>query len=353
MKRIFLIIIAICLISIPAFGNAASPYERPDSNVVMFDDDTGIVLREEWVEFTIDENNWNSRVDVVYDIENVNREDSSLEIMFLAPYFNYDTGEIYGDSFKIEVDGIEITEFETKETDDIPVNWNARYTMEIMDPVDDRLLERRLSDGGPAVKDGKTRGIQFAIDIEKGQERQLSISYESHEGYYSFDDVVNDVYTHLYYITPAKFWNGDPVVNLEIEFPDGGYEVHSSIDLEKVSNTSYRARLEGLPDEEWTFSYVDTTGLVYGTNTRKMHNVITWSIIALTAVTGLFLRRKNKLLGTIVLLVIIGELFLFRPTYGTFFMLYIFGPAIGLPILLFLIIKVIRNYWSKSREHRL
>ncbi|SHI83157.1 hypothetical protein SAMN02745751_01150 [Dethiosulfatibacter aminovorans DSM 17477] len=351
---IALTILIICLISIPAFGNAASPYERPDSNVVLFDDDTGIVLREEWVKFTIDENNWNSRVDVIYDIENEDRDDHHLDIMFIAPYFDYDTGEVYVDRFEAVVDGNEITEFEIKEEDDIPVNWNARYTMEIMDPVDDRMLERRLSDGGPASKGGKVEGIQFSIDIEKGQRKTLEISYKAEEGYYSFDDVVNDVYTHLYYLTPAEFWNGDPVVNLEIEFPNGGYEVHSSIDLDQVSDTIYSARLEGLPDEEWTFSYVDTTGLFYGTNRRSIHNVITWGIITATVLAGIYVRKRKKWKGNLVLLLILPELFLFRPGYGILYLVYfLFAPVTALVLFIILVMMALRQYNKRKRDRRL
>ena len=151
-------LLILCLISFPAFGNAASPYENPDSNMILFDDDTGIVLMEEWVKFTIDENRWNSRVEVVYDLENTDRDDSSLDIMFLAPYFDYRTGEVFEDSFKVVVDGVEINDFQVKESEDIPENWNASYEMEIIDPVDDRVLEKRLGLGRSMSKGGNAKG---------------------------------------------------------------------------------------------------------------------------------------------------------------------------------------------------
>jgi len=321
MKRILIIVLAVCLISIPAWGNAASPYERPGDNAVFFDDDTGIILLEEWVKFTIGNYNWDSKVDVVYSLVNKDREDSSLEMLFVAPYLNEE-------NVHVEMDGIEITDFEIKEAKEMPENWHASYTMKIKDPVDNRVLDRRLGGSRYLDRDGKVQGFQFEVNIEKGQEKELKISYTADEGYYSFDDVVNDINTQLYYLTPAKFWKGDPVVNLEIEFPNGGYKVYSNIELEKVSSTNYITRLSGLPEEEWTFGYVDTTGLVYGTNRRKVHNGITLGIIALTAIIGLRLRKRKKFQGTIVLLGIIAELFLFRPTYGTMFMIFYIGPVL-------------------------
>ena len=352
MKRIIMIVLAICLVSILAWGNAASPYERPDSNVVLFDDDTGIVLAEEWVKFTIDKDNSNSQVDVVYNLVNEDRADAELDIMFLAPYFNIKDNEIYEESFSVEIDGVEITEFEIKEAGEIPENWKASYSMEIVEPVDGRLLERRLGISIPSVKSGGSKGIQFTIDIDKGESKTLKMSYKSEEGYYSFDDVVNDVYTHIYFLTPAKFWDRDTVVNLEIEFPDEGYEMHSNIDLEKVSATNYSTTLTGLPDEEWSFSYVDTTGLVYGTNKRMVHNYITWGIVALTFIVGLILRKRNKLLGTLIVLGVVAELFLFRPTYGTMFLIFYIGPAFLIAVgLVAAIVYSIKYYSNKRKTH--
>jgi|LGOV01.1.fsa_nt_gb hypothetical protein len=354
MKRIIMIMLAICFFSIPAFGNAASPYEDPDSNVVLFDDNTGIVLLEEWVKFSIDENHRYSMVDVVYDIENVDREDSHLDIMFIAPYFSYDTRAIYEESFDVSVNDVEITEFEIKEAGYIPVNWNASYTMEIVDPVDDRVLEKRLSGGRPSQKDWDAEGIQFSMDIEKGERKTLKISYGAEEGYYSFDDVVNDVYTHLYYLTPARFWNGDTVVNLEIEFPDVGYEVHSSIDLEKVSDINYSARLEGLPEEEWTFSYVDTTGLFYGTNRREVHNTKTWIMIAATVLAGICVRKRKKWKGNLILLLVLPEIFLFRLGYGILYLVYLLiAPVTALVVFMVLVIVGLRKYNKRNSDRRL
>ncbi len=347
-------LLILCLISFPAFGNAASPYENPDSNMILFDDDTGIVLMEEWVKFTIDENRWNSRVEVVYDLENTDRDDSSLDIMFLAPYFDYRTGEVFEDSFKVVVDGVEINDFQVKESEDIPENWNASYEMEIIDPVDDRVLEKRLGLGRSMSKGGNAKGIQFTIDIEKGQRKTLEISYGAQVGYYSFGDVVNDVNTHLYYLTPARFWKGDPLVNLEIEFPDRGYEPYSNIVLEKLSDTNYGTSLEGLPEKEWTFSYVDTTWLFYGTNKRSVHNTITWIIIATTALMGLYVRKRKKWKGNLLLLAILPELFLFRPGYGILYLLYfLIAPVTALVLFMVLVIMALRYYKKRSGDHSL
>jgi hypothetical protein len=352
MKKAILIIITICLIPVVAFGNAASPYNRPGDNAVIFDDNTGIVLSEEWVKFIIDPNDCNSKVEVIYTLVNEDREDPKLEIMFLAPYFDYYSNEVYEDEFEIEVDGVEITDFEVKISREIPENWHASYSMEIIEPVDDRLLEKKLGGSRPYSNSPEVKGIQFVIDIEKGQEKELKMSYISEEGYYSFDDVVNDVFTHLYYLSPARFWNGDPVVNLEIEFPNSGYKVHSNIELEKTSSTNYGAKLTGLPDEEWTFGYVDTSGLFYGTNRRSVHNGITWSIIALTALAGIWLRKRKKFAGTLVLLGIIVELFLFRPTYGALFMVFYIVPALLLIVLaITVLVFIVKHFKKKGKTH--
>ncbi|MFO7887245.1 MAG: hypothetical protein R6U59_02920, partial [Eubacteriales bacterium] len=55
MKKIILIVLSIFLITIPAWGNAAAPSQDPETNMLYFSDDTGISLVEEWITFTIDE----------------------------------------------------------------------------------------------------------------------------------------------------------------------------------------------------------------------------------------------------------------------------------------------------------
>lgn len=352
MKRLIMIIITICLISILAYGNAASPYENPVSNSVFFNDNTGIILSEEWIKFTIDEDNRNARVDVVYNLVNKDRENSELEIMFIAPYFNHESNEIYEENFNIELDGVEIEEFEIKETDEIPENWHASYSFNKIEPVDGRKLKKGSRFNQPESKGGPVKGIQFTIDIEKGSTKGLTMSYDSDGGYYSYDDVVNDVYTQLYYLTPARFWNGDPVVNLQIDFPDDGYKLYSNIEMEKKSPSQYMAKLESLPDKEWTFNYVDTRGLFYGTNRRMVHNIITWSIIVFTAIIGVRLRKRNKPLGTLLILGIIGEIFLFSPSYGTFFMIVYGGPLLLLVGLMATVIVFgIKIYERKNKTH--
>lgn len=103
------------------------------------------------------------------------------------------------------------------------------------------------------------------------------------------------MYTQLYYLTPASFWNGNAKVNLRIEFPEGRpVAVHSNIPLEKGKENVFTATLDGVPNNEWTFSYVDTKGLIFGTNDLRRHDMMVFVITALLLTAAPVSRRYSK-----------------------------------------------------------
>jgi len=339
MKKIILIVLSIILITIPAWGNAAAPSQDPETNMVYFSDDTGISLMEEWITFTIDEEgDQRAQVDVKYILKNIDNEGESIKLMFVGP-------GMAGDEANISADGKIIEDIRLVESNDIPENWQSVEDINIYEPVSGKLLERGFSGYGRGTYEDK--GYEFSIDIPLGETVELEIQYESWGGYYSYNEVVNDVNTQIYYLTPARFWEGDAKVNVSVVFPDENYEIHSNIELEKINDFEYKTILNKIPNEEWYFSYVNKDGLIFRTNFLKNNNIIAGVIVALTVVLGLFLKRKNKWLGIIVLLLIMPELFLFRPTYGFMFMLYIFGPVI---LIIGLIIFIVLLFMKKRKR---
>jgi len=329
-KNVMLLIVILSAVILTvgsiSFANAAAPYERPEDHVLVFDGQTGIALVEEWIHFTVD-SQWHRdvRVDVTYLLQNINREHSEIELMFVAPYLDEDEIEII-------FDGQAIYDFNMKTAQNLPENWEASVDMAIVDPISLKELPHLMG-----------KSFQFKVNIPEGQTKELTMSYQSRAGYYSYDDVINDIQIQLYYMTPAEFWEGNARVNIMIDFPTEEYALYANIPFEKKSPTRYETALNELPKEEFYFNYVSKEGLVFGTNDRKTHNFYVWALIL---VIGLLALKWNKWIGRLAMIGLIPVLFLFRPTYGTIFLLAYFGPV----ILGVLIIILLIRFWLKKKK---
>jgi hypothetical protein len=344
MKKIILIVLSIILITIPAWGNAAAPSQDPETNMLFFSDDTGISLVEEWITFTVDEE-WDQRaqVEVKYILKNIDNEEENIKLMFLGP-------GMASDEAKIKADGKVIGDIRLVESSGIPENWESVEDLNIYEPVSGKLLERGFSGYGRGTFEDK--GYEFSIDIPLDETVELEIQYESWGGYYSYNEVVNDVNTQIYYLTPARFWEGNAKVNIAVVFPNDNYEIHSNIDLEKTNQNTYSIVLDEIPEEEWYFHYVSREGLTFGTNYIKTNNTIAGAIVVMTLALGFyFMKKKKKAVSIIIFLLTIPEFFLFRFSgYGGLFLLFI-----GIPIVLIsaVVVGLVKLYMSKRDKNRL
>jgi len=344
MKKTILIILIIILITIPVWANAGPPAQDPESNMVYFSDNTGISLVEEWITFTIDEE-WDQKaqVEVKYILKNIDNEEENIKLMFLGP-------GMASDEAKILANGEEIEDIRLVERSGIPENWESLNDINIYEPVSGKLLERGFSGYGRGNYEDK--GYEFSIDIPLGETVQLEIQYESDGGYYSYNEVVNDVNSQIYYLSPAKYWEGDAKVNVSVVFPDENYEIYSNIELEKIDQNIYTTVLEEIPEEEWYFHYVSNEGLTFGTNFINTHNKIAGIILLFTILLGFYLMKKKKrALSIIIFLLIIPEFFLLRFSgYGGIILLFV-----GIPIVLIaaVIVGLVKLYIRKRDKNRL
>jgi len=344
MKKIILIILSIILITIPAWGNAAAPSQDPETNMLYFSDDTGISLVEEWITFTVD-GEWDQRaqVEVKYILKNIDNEEENIKLIFLGP-------GMASDEANIKADGKIIEDIRLVESNGIPENWESVEDLNIYEPVSGKLLERGFSGYGRGTYEDK--GYEFGIDIPLGETLELDIQYKSDGGYYSYNEVVNDVNTQIYYLTPAKYWEGDAKVNMAVVFPNDKYEIYSNIDLEKTNHNTYSTLLDEIPEEEWYFHYVSREGLPFGTNFIKTNNTIAGAIVVVTLALGFYLmKKKKKALSIIIFLLTIPEFFLFRFSgYGGLFVLFI-----GIPIVLLaaVVVGLVKLYMRKRDKNRL
>lgn len=335
-----LILAAILLAaSLPVAANMAQPIDFPTDQVLLFNESPDVALMEETVLFTfIGENLYKARIEVSYLLENLLEEDQFFDVMFVTPDFE-DAG------FEVYIDGERINDVTLEEGIDWPANWQPVVTEEIIDPVSKGPLD--MSRGGFWSPDRNSfSGATFPVYLKAGEPTDIKVAYNSRSGYYQYQDVINTVYNQLYYLTPARFWDGNAKVNLRIEFPeDRPVAVHSNIPLEKENGHTFAAALDGVPASEWTFSYTDTKGLIFGTNNLKKHNLLVFLITAVLLAAVPLSRRYSKKAFVTCLAALPGAAFLLatvKLTYGFMFLMYLLGPVIlffAVGLIIFIVYK--------------
>ncbi len=192
--------------------------------------------------------------------------------------------------------------------------------------------------------------VPFTIWLAGGEHHTLEIRFKARAAYFNRDEVINRIQAQVYFLSPAAFFEGQTQTVLEVEHPSA-FALDSSIPLDSVSETLQRGTYENLPAETWVLSYAKKSGLPFGTNRRGINNLIAGgaSLLLLVLLLSLYKRRKTAWL----LLIPLGlSVMLYRPSYGTMFMIVIFGPMILVAIIFLLLGRwlYIRNRKKKGSE---
>lgn len=325
MKGCLLVLILIASATGMAWANAGIPIVDPEDNRLLFDPDPGVRLLKETVRFEFEEprDPTLARVDVVYLLENERPEDRTVEMVFVSPAPE-------GAGFRVSVGGKPLEGVRTEPMETLPKNWSASGRLSVVEPVSGRSLDNSPSRIGSGPQ--SFRGTAFRFELPAGKPTDLAISYNSRGGFYRYGEVINRVFSHLYYLTPAAFYTGEPEVTLEVSLPEtGAYAFHSNIAMEKGPDGDYRTRLEKLPETEWLFSFASTEGLILGTNNRKAHNggILAGSGLLWVAAWILWKKRGRKGLAALAGLGGAGCLYFLRPSYGTVFLMYLSAPFVA------------------------
>ena len=318
------------------YGNSGPPTVRPSDQKMIFDEDSGVALQEEWVTIVM-ESEEQGTVEVRYLMENISREEENLEMLFILPE-RTDSLEIFWNNERINIE-------EEVSYQRLPNNWRASELPLVHDPLSGSNLRGEYSVYG---SHGNGRGELFSVDLSLGETGELVLRYPSYSGFYRHSDVINPIYHQMYYLTPALFWEGDAKVNLEFQLPEGDYAVDSTIPMENTGEGIYQGTLEELPKEEWFVGFVSTSGLFFGTNVRVIHNILVAVIMALMVVGTLLLSIKKdprfKWLG----LLLIPMIFLFRVGYGLFLLAVLAGPLIFTVLLVWLLAFLYKRFAKTS-----
>jgi len=351
-KRVFILMLALALIPLAAWANMAIPIENPVDQKLVFNPDPGITMVEEIVAFNFegDKGLYTSKVHVSYVLRNEAEEDKQVEMVFVTPYMGEEG------LLKVVSEGKALHVGQAEQFKEMPQNWAASSRMSIVDPIGGEILENSpsLYEGFEQKDEEPVWGTYFSLDLPSGEDRVLEVFYDSQSGYYRYQNVINNVFSQIYYLTPAKFYEGNPKVTLKISFPeDKDMVLHSNIPMHSDGGNTYAAELDGLPEEEWLFSFVDKNGLPLGTNDRTLNNGIVLAFFALVLALSVWIWKKKRKKAIAILGGVIGagSLVFFRPSYGMIFMFYLLSPLIGIGVLVFAVVWLVKK--GRSKEHKL
>jgi hypothetical protein len=356
-KKLFILVLVTALIPIAAWANMGIPIVNPVDHRMVFDSDSGIRMVEEIVAFSFDSNKdlygdkklYSSRVAVSYVLRNEDDVDKIVDMVFVTPYMGEDG------FLEVRSAGEMIETGEAEHFEEMPLNWEASRQMPIVEPLSGKILKN-----SPSVITGAVSragivvwGTRFSVNLPAGENVNLEVAYDSESGIYRYQNVINDVFSQIYYLTPAKFYEGEAKVTLKVDFPEGiDIAFTSNIPMVPVGENEFIAELDGLPEEEWLFSFTDKEGLVLGTNDRTLNNGIVLGVFAVFMVLSVWLwkKKKRKVMAICGGVIAACSLTLFRPSYGMVFLLYIAAPIIGIAVLVFLFVWVMKRVLANRRQ---
>lgn len=273
LARLMITFITLCILSIPieVHANGAKMLEYPSQQGgIFFDATPGVSLIEETISFNIKDINQSMEssadVKVEYNLKNDKDSDQSFKIFFVVPQVS---------KYKIFYKGEDITSKCIYKEIAMPKNWKPNFSGTIIQPfLRSEMIKNYEERIGLYKSYKKIGGIEIPIDMLKQEKVDLKINYSSTGGFSNYN-VKNVVQGQIYYLTPIKFWNGTPTINLKLQLPkEMKVDLYSNYRLNKLSDNYYEGLISGIPDKEWNFSYNDKANLFLGINDARLHAII-------------------------------------------------------------------------------
>lgn len=248
------------------------------------DDQSQVSLVREKVVFTfrdIERYKSHAEVTVQYELHNTSDSAKDLEVLFVTPA----SEALMVSEGNKEINVIMDPNVKT-------VNWqNTLLKNTVIDPVSGKEL--RLSNYSAEI--GPAQGARFPLSFEPNETKNIVINYIENGGMYN-KGVITTIFSHLYFLTPAAFWEGEPHVELEIRLSEPGAALHSNLAMEQTDSKTFKAVFNELPSKDWYFSYTYPKRLLYPTNIEKDHNLLVLGTVAaltvIAAALALFFRKS-------------------------------------------------------------
>lgn len=227
-----------------------------------FTDDSGIRLVEEEVRFRIAKplaDGWfpEAQVHIRYKLVNSSDVPADVPVLFVTP--------------TIEIGGFQVMDNEVLlepiwYTDPQLADWKPGEGA-VFEPVSGDPIRTSSS---YTVEKPAIQGGSFNIHFEPNEHKTITLTYNDSGGRYK-SRYIHPVFSYLYYLTPAQYWEGQTKARFVIELADRKTALHSNLPLERVSDTEYAWSTDSLPLEEWSFTVASSRNLLWGTNDMGSH----------------------------------------------------------------------------------
>jgi hypothetical protein len=250
-------------------ANGAKPVDSPEaSGGVIFDSNSGISLVEETIEFSQFKESLHSyaKVTVDYELKNLQSKNQQFDILFIIPELDSNEDK---EEYKVYANNNDITDSSVYESVEYIENWSPTFSHGLKEPYSEEIYDEGISARA-------TGGIRIPLTMDGNDRLHLRIEYLCEGGYARLDEYEKTIFSFIYFLTPAEFWSGDPKIKLNIRFPsDEDIAFYSNMPMKEISRNYYTCTLNKLPAYEWMFTYINRSGLIYGTNDSKLHTMIT------------------------------------------------------------------------------
>ncbi|SCZ81196.1 hypothetical protein [Acidaminobacter hydrogenoformans] len=320
------------------FANSAAPRILPDRSQVVFQENPGVELIRETITMEWNPVTLSAAITVLYTFENPAEENKTLNLWFMS-------GNYEAQSFKVSQAG------ETLPFVDIPAekyqltNWHFDPSPTFETPYN-KPLEDQITyygdTGSPA------RITEWVLTLGPRETTEVEVAYEAVSGYLNDSDYFTPYRTLFYALSPASFFDGDAVLDLELKVPEN-WEADANLPLESAGGGRYLLKDYVISSEDFYLSLIDKDQLLLGLNSRAILFQWTWPLAAVGFAVALMMRRRKKAAVALVVasLAVLG-LNIIKPSYGMAFMMIFFLPI----VVVLLIILAAALYLYRRRKTR-
>jgi len=317
--------LSLCLLLIlliqcpPALANSGPPRILPDQNKVIFMENPGVALVREHLRMEWKPELYSAEITVTYIFENTKESPQALTLWFMSGDYEDQSFEIRSSSEWVPSKEIEPAAYHIE-------NWAPEEDPPFVTPFNE-LPETSLDYYGQIQT--PARITEWLLELAPRERTEVVVAYEAISGYLSHSDYFTNYRTLYYALSPARFFDGEAVVDLELIVPDNWFAA-ANLPLELEAPGRYTLKNYAIGSEDLYLSLLDTKALMFGLNSRAALLAWTWPPSVFSFIAALLFARHKKRVAAGLLIVGIAVLSLnvVKPSYGMVFMMILFLPIV-------------------------
>lgn len=322
-KLILMIIVLTVLFScgtLSVSANMAEPNYSDTSSGIVFSQNQIIGVESEVL--NIDLTQFTASVEAIYNLKNESESAVSLDAMFLAPIGGEHAYETFENDITVEFGGEQL-DYTTS------CFYSKDYAENYADLINNWeqvLASYDGTDYDESYDMGFIGAIEYKMDFEAGESKQLIVSYLSGTGGYTYQDISKIDFSYL--LTPASYWSSFGGIEINVTVPvDINQITSSSLEFERISETQFQYVSESLPSDELTITLSNKSNLqTYVEEVVCFFGILICPIIfVILSIVFVVLRRRKKYSITAKFALILSILSLIFGTIWSFILQMYYG----------------------------